>query len=44
MVFNGLVRYVPGNNPEIEADLATEIPEPVMEGEKQVWTFTLREA
>jgi peptide/nickel transport system substrate-binding protein len=43
MVFNGLVRYVPGNNPEIEADLATEIPEPVMEGEKQVWTFTLRE-
>ena len=43
MVFNGLVRYVPGNNPVIEADLATEIPEPVMEGEQQVWTFTLRD-
>ncbi|MDQ3549607.1 MAG: ABC transporter substrate-binding protein [Chloroflexota bacterium] len=43
MVFNGLVRYVPGNNPQMEADLATEIPEPVMEGEQQVWTFTLRD-
>ena len=43
MVFNGLVRYVPGNYPEIEPDLATAIPEPVMEGDKQVWTFTLRE-
>ena len=43
MVFNGLVRYMPGNNPEIEPDLATAIPEPVMEGEQQVWTFELRE-
>jgi ABC-type transport system substrate-binding protein len=43
MVFNALVRYVPGNNPEIEADLATAVPEPVMEGELQTWTFELRE-
>jgi peptide/nickel transport system substrate-binding protein len=43
MVFNGLVRYVPGNAPTIEADLATEIPEPVMEGTSQVWTFSLRQ-
>ncbi|MEJ7762633.1 MAG: ABC transporter substrate-binding protein [Thermomicrobiales bacterium] len=43
MIFNGLVRYAPGNAPTIEADLATEIPEPVMEGTSQVWTFALRE-
>ena len=43
MVFNGLVRYEPGNAPNIEADLATEIPEPQMEGNTQTWTFTLRD-
>ncbi|HEV2108276.1 MAG TPA: ABC transporter substrate-binding protein, partial [Thermomicrobiales bacterium] len=43
MVFNGLVRYEPGNAENIEPDLATEIPEPEMEGNKQTWTFTLRD-
>ncbi len=43
MVFNGLVRYVPGNSAEIEPDLATAIPTPEMVDGKQVWTFTLRE-
>jgi peptide/nickel transport system substrate-binding protein len=43
MVFNGLVRYVPGNSGELEADLATEIPTPEIVDGKQVWTFTLRQ-
>ena len=43
MVFNGLVRYQPGNSAEIEPDLATAIPEPEMVDGKQVWTVQLRE-
>lgn len=43
MIFNGLVRFSPGDAGTIEADLATEIPEPVMEGDVQTWTFTLRD-
>lgn len=44
MLFNALVRYVPGNAPEIEADLAEAIPEPELTDDgKQVWTFTLRQ-
>jgi peptide/nickel transport system substrate-binding protein len=43
MVFNALVRFQPGNSEVIEPDLATAIPEPAMEGDTQVWTFTLRE-
>jgi peptide/nickel transport system substrate-binding protein len=43
MIFNGLVRFKPGDASQMEPDLATEIPEPVMEGEAQTWTFTLRE-
>jgi len=44
MVFNALVRYAPGNAPEIEPDLAVEIPEPeVTDDGQQVWTFQLRE-
>lgn len=43
MIFNGLVRFKPGDASTIEADLATAIPEPVMEGEAQTWTFTLRD-
>jgi len=42
MVFNGLVRYKPGNAPEIEADLVQSIPEPKIVDGKQVWTFTIR--
>lgn len=43
MIFNALIRYKPGDSSEFEPDLATEIPEPEMEGDKQVWTFKLRE-
>lgn len=43
MVFNGLVRYAPGEAPEIEPDLAEAVPEPTMDGDQQVWTFDLRE-
>ena len=43
MVFNGLVRYKPGDSSVIEPDIATEIPEPEIVDGKQVWTFTLRD-
>ncbi|CAN5895058.1 ABC transporter substrate-binding protein [soil metagenome] len=43
MIFNALVRYQPGNSEVIEPDIATEIPEPTMDGDTQVWTFTLRD-
>lgn len=43
MVFNGLIRYKPGLAPELEPDLALEIPEPVTLNGKQTWTFRLRE-
>lgn len=43
MVFNGLVRFKPGDSSVIEPDLATAIPEPEMVDGKQVWTFTLRD-
>ncbi len=44
MIYNGLVRYVPGNAPEIEADLAEAVPEPTMNDDgTQSWTFNLRE-
>lgn len=43
MVFNGLVRYVPGNSAEMEPDLAVAIPEPEEVDGKQVWTFELRD-
>ena len=43
MVFNGLIRYTPGNLGEMEPDLAEAIPEPEMVDGKQVWTFTLRQ-
>ena len=42
MIFNGLVRYKPGDGSVFEPDLATALPTPKMEGGKQVWTFTLR--
>lgn len=42
MVFNGLLRYTPGNAPKIEADLAESIPKPEISGGKQIWTFKLR--
>ncbi len=42
MIFNGLVRYKPGDGSVFEPDLATSLPAPRMEGGKQVWTFQLR--
>lgn len=42
MLFNGLLRYKPGNSPHFEPDLAVEIPEPWIKGDKQVWTFKLK--
>jgi len=43
MIFNGLVRNKPGNMPGLEADLALEIPEPILENGKQIWIFHLRQ-
>ena len=43
MVFNGLVRYAPGDAPNLEPDLAVAIPEPEMVDGKQVWTFELNQ-
>ena len=43
MVFNALVRFVPGNSAEIEPDIAAAIPEPEIVDGKQVWTFELRD-
>jgi len=43
MVFNALVRFKPGDASTMEPDLVTAIPEPVMEGTVQTWTFTLRD-
>jgi peptide/nickel transport system substrate-binding protein len=42
MVFNGLLRYQPGNAPKIEPDLAEQIPGFEMIGGRQVWTVKLR--
>ena len=42
MVFNGLVRYKPGNLAEIEPDLAEAVPAPEIIDGKQTWTFSLR--
>lgn len=42
MIFNGLLRYKPGDSTAIEPDLAQSIPQPVVTGGKQTWTFPLR--
>lgn len=42
MLFNGLLRYQPGNYPIIEPDLAEAVPTPKMIAGKQCWTFVLR--
>ncbi len=42
MVFNGLVRYKPGDSSVFEPDLAVEIPKPEIVNGKQVWVFKLR--
>jgi len=42
MIFNGLVRYIPGHAPLIEPDLAAMFPESEIIDGKQVWTVKLR--
>jgi peptide/nickel transport system substrate-binding protein len=42
MVFNGLLRYAPGNAPHIQPDLAARLPEFEMRGGRQIWTVNLR--
>ena len=42
MIFNGLLRYEPGNAPHFEPDLAENIPEPFIRGNQQIWTFLLK--
>ncbi len=42
MVFNGLLRYKPGEAPNFEPDLAEEIPEPYIVDGRQIWTFKLK--
>ena len=43
MVFNGLIRYKPGNMPALEPDLAIEMPEASLKDGKQVWEVRLRQ-
>jgi peptide/nickel transport system substrate-binding protein len=42
MIFNGLLRYRPGEAPAIEPDLAIAIPNPQTIEGRQVWRFELR--
>jgi peptide/nickel transport system substrate-binding protein len=42
MIFNGLIRYKPGDGSVFEPDLAEALPEPELVDGKQVWTFNLR--
>jgi peptide/nickel transport system substrate-binding protein len=42
MIFNGLLRYKPGEAPQIEPDLATAIPHPEVVDGRQIWRFELR--
>jgi len=42
MVFNGLIRFTPGHAPDLEPDLAVNIPEPEIINGVQTWTFHLR--
>jgi len=42
MIFNGLLRYKPGDAPHIEPDLATAMPQLTTEKGLQVWYVTLR--
>ena len=42
MIFNGLIRYKPGDGSVFEPDLAEALPEPVLVDGAQEWTFNLR--
>ncbi len=43
LMFNGLVRYAPGEYPQIAPDLAVALPSSRIEDDRQIWTFELRE-
>lgn len=44
MVFNGLIRFTPGDSSTFEPDIATELPTAVENADgTQTWTFTLRD-
>jgi peptide/nickel transport system substrate-binding protein len=45
MIFNGLIRYAPGDGSfeNMEPDLAEDYPQMEIVGDQQVWTFTLRQ-
>jgi peptide/nickel transport system substrate-binding protein len=42
MIFNGLLRFKPGDGSVFEPDLALDFPKPTVVAGKQVWTFNLR--
>jgi len=42
MVFNSLLRYVPGDSSRLEPDIATSIPEFEIRDGRQIWTIQLR--
>jgi peptide/nickel transport system substrate-binding protein len=42
MIFNGLIRYKPGDGSVFEPDIAEALPEPELVDGKQEWTFNLR--
>lgn len=42
MLFNGLLRYEPGNAPKIEPDLAIRMPDFKIINGRQVWNFELK--
>ncbi len=43
MVFNGLLRYVPGDSPRLEPDIAANIPEFKIINGRQIWRINLRQ-
>jgi peptide/nickel transport system substrate-binding protein len=42
MVYNSLLRYVPGDSSKLEPDIAIEMPEFEIQNGKQIWTIQLR--
>ncbi len=43
MLFNGLLRYVPGQAPRMEPDLAADFPDFYIQDKKQIWTVELKQ-
>jgi peptide/nickel transport system substrate-binding protein len=43
MLFNGLLRYVPGQAARFEPDLAEDFPDFLLQNNKQIWTFRLKQ-